>query len=100
MSTFLVHLLEDFHEMGVHFKSINDGMDTSTPHGRFIFTVIAALAEVERTMIRERTKDGLAAARARGRKRGRPPIDRNKIEYAIHLYEKEKNRLTVGEICK
>lgn len=56
---------------GIHFASLTDGIDTGTPAGRFFFHVMAALAEMERDLIRERTTAGLSAARARGRLGGR-----------------------------
>lgn len=69
----LVELVEGFQARGVQFKSVTDSIDTSTAAGRFFFHVMAALAEMERELIRERTRAGLSAARARGRKGGRKP---------------------------
>lgn len=59
---------------GVGFRSITEGFDTTTPGGKLIFHVLGALAEFERNLIVERTKAGLIAARARGRKGGRPRV--------------------------
>ncbi|WP_159478351.1 recombinase family protein [Dyadobacter sp. 3J3] len=70
----LKHLLEmtsDFEKRGIGLVSINDHIDTTTAQGRLIFNIFASLAEFERDLIRERTKSGLEAARARGRKGGR-----------------------------
>ncbi|RDB02789.1 recombinase family protein [Runella aurantiaca] len=70
----LKHLLEitsDFSKRGIGLVSINDHIDTTTAQGRLIFNIFASLAEFERDLIRERTKSGLEAARARGRKGGR-----------------------------
>lgn len=70
----LKHLLEltsDFEQRGIGLVSINDHMDTTTAQGRLIFNIFASLAEFERDLIRERTRSGLEAARARGRKGGR-----------------------------
>ncbi len=70
----LKHLLEmtaDFAKRGIGLVSINDSIDTTTAQGRLIFNIFASLAEFERDLIRERTKSGLEAARARGRKGGR-----------------------------
>lgn len=58
----------------VEFRSLTDGIDTTTPAGRFFFHMMAALAEMERDLIRERTMAGLSAARARGKKGGRRPL--------------------------
>jgi DNA invertase Pin-like site-specific DNA recombinase len=63
----LIKFVTELREAGIEFRSITDGIDTSTPTGRFMFHVLASLAEMERDLIRERTLAGLAAARARGR---------------------------------
>ncbi len=70
----LVMALDDFRAKQVDFVSMNDGIDTSTPAGRFTFTVIAGVAELERELIRERTIAGVAAARRRGSILGRPRV--------------------------
>lgn len=69
----LVELVTDLQSSGVEFASLTDGIDTGTPAGRFFFHIMAALSEMERDLIRERTRAGLAAAKARGRQGGRPP---------------------------
>ena len=68
----LVDLVALFHEQEVNFVSLHDHIDTTTATGRFTFNIFASLAEFQREIIRERTKAGLDAARARGRKGGRP----------------------------
>lgn len=71
----LKHLIDTVNELdarGVGFKSLTESIDTTTPGGRLVFHIFGALAEFERELIRERTHAGLAAARARGRKGGRP----------------------------
>lgn len=68
----LVELVAALQARHVEFVSLTDGIDTGTPAGRFFFHVMAALAEMERDLIRERTKAGLIAAKARGRLGGRP----------------------------
>ena len=68
----LVSALEDFRSRSVDFISVMDGIDTCTPAGRFTFHVVAAVAELERELIRERTRAGIAAARRRGAQVGRP----------------------------
>lgn len=69
----LVTLIEDLRGRGVNFRSLTDSIDTSTPMGRFLFHVMGALAEMERELIVERTRAGLAVARAQGRIGGRRP---------------------------
>jgi DNA invertase Pin-like site-specific DNA recombinase len=69
----LIHLLKTFEEQGIEFRSLTDGIDTTTAGGRLIFHIMGALAEFERSLIQERTKAGLQAARKRGKRLGRPP---------------------------
>lgn len=69
----LVVLVEELRDRGINFRSVTDSIDTSTPMGRFFFHVMGALAEMERELIVERTRAGLAAARAEGRIGGRRP---------------------------
>ncbi|MGB6241651.1 MAG: recombinase family protein [Castellaniella sp.] len=68
----LVQIIEDLQSRGIHFESLTEKIDTGTAGGKLQFQVFAALAEFERSLIRERTQAGLAAARARGRNGGRP----------------------------
>src|SRR5215211_1683828 len=68
----LIQTIKDLQQRGVHFKSLQEQLDTGTSGGRLVFHVFGALAEFERDLIRERTHAGLAAARARGRLFGRP----------------------------
>ena len=68
----LVTLVTGFQDKGIYFVSLQDHLDTTTAQGRLMFNLFASLAEFERDIIRERTKAGLTAARARGRQGGRP----------------------------
>ena len=68
----LVETVERLEALGVAFQSVTEAIDTSTSGGKLVFHIFAALAEFERTLIRERTQAGLQAARARGRQGGRP----------------------------
>jgi DNA invertase Pin-like site-specific DNA recombinase len=67
----LVDLVNELEARGVHFRSLTDGIDTTTPAGRFFFHIMASLAQMERELIGERTRAGLAAARKLGRIGGR-----------------------------
>ena len=82
----LVDLVSGFEEQGIHFVSLTDTIDTSTPAGRFFFHVMASLAEMERELTVERTRAGLATARERGRTGGRRRIMTDgKVEAARQL---------------
>ncbi|ENS0251721.1 recombinase family protein [Klebsiella pneumoniae] len=70
----LITLVSELQDKGIHFRSLTDSIDTSTPAGRFFFHVMSALAEMERELIVERTRAGLAAAREQGRIGGRRRI--------------------------
>jgi DNA invertase Pin-like site-specific DNA recombinase len=71
----LLHALENFKALGIEFVSLSEQVDTSTPTGKMVFTVLGAVAELERSLIVERVKAGLRNARAKGRRLGRPPKD-------------------------
>jgi DNA invertase Pin-like site-specific DNA recombinase len=78
---------------------LHESICTATSSGRLVFRLFAALAEFERNPIRERTRAGLAAARARGRKGGRPKaLDPVKRQLALTLYDERRH--TVAEICR
>ncbi len=68
----LIALLEELRGRGVQFRSLTEGMDTTTPSGELLFNMVASLGQFERALIRERVNAGLAAARKRGRVGGRP----------------------------
>lgn len=84
---------------GIALKSLQENIDTSTPTGKLVFHIFGALAEFERNLIVERTRAGLASARARGRLGGRPKtLNRDKRQLAVDLYNEKK--LTVDKICE
>ena len=70
----LVNALEEFRSLGIDFISIHEGVDTSTPNGRLVFGIFASIAEFERELIRDRVRSGLAAAKAKGKRVGRPRV--------------------------
>ena len=82
----LIELTELFEQSGVHLVSLKEQIDTSTATGKLLFTLMSAIAQFERDVIADRTKEGLAAARARGRNGGRPRINSEDIKKAIKLY--------------
>lgn len=68
----LVNALEEFRALGIDFVSLHEAVDTSTPNGRLVFGIFASIAEFERELIRSRVRSGLAAAKAKGKRLGRP----------------------------
>jgi DNA invertase Pin-like site-specific DNA recombinase len=95
----LIALSEDLSQRKVGLKSLQESIDTTTANGRLFFKIMGSLAEFERDLISERTKAGLAAARARGRKGGRPPVmTPQKVEVARQMYSSREH--TVEEIAK
>src|SRR5271170_1089453 len=70
----LVNALGEFDALGIHFISLHEGVDTSTPSGRLVFGIFASIAEFERELIRSRVRSGIAAARIRGKRIGRPRV--------------------------
>jgi DNA invertase Pin-like site-specific DNA recombinase len=79
----LLRALEEFRSLGIEFVSLSEQVDTSTPTGKMIFTVLGAVAELERSLIAERVRAGLRNARAKGRRLGRPrkALDAHRIAH-------------------
>lgn len=71
----LLRALESFNVLGIEFVSLSEQVDTSTPTGKMIFTLLGAVAELERSLIAERVRAGLRNARAKGKRLGRPRVD-------------------------
>src|SRR3954469_3342319 len=99
----LRHLIEtvtDLRDRGVGFQSVQEAIDTTTSGGKLIFHVFGALAEFERDLIRERTVAGLAAARARGRRGGRPTVwTPAKLQMARQMYDsREHDVATIARV--
>src|SRR5205807_1572138 len=99
----LKHLIETITRLetaGIGFRSLRESIDTTTPGGRLVFHVFGALAEFERELIRERTRAGLVAARARGRFGGRPRklATATKVAMAQALYNDKRHAIV--EICR
>lgn len=96
----LVSIVTELKNKGIGFRSLRDGaIDTTTASGELIFNIFAALAQFEAELIRERTRAGLAAARARGRNGGRKPVDGGnpKVKMAKRMHEDRS--LSAKEIC-
>ena len=93
----LVTALEEFQALGVDFLSLGESVDTSTPMGKMIFTVLGAVAELERSLIKERVAMGLERARKEGKAHGRPRriFDRMKAQ---RLRDEGKSYREIGKI--
>lgn len=95
----LIQVVNDLQARGVGFRCLTQNLDTTSPSGMLVFQIFGAIAEFERSLIQERTMAGLKAARARGRKGGRPKLmDQKKAGIASALYADGKT--PVSEICK
>jgi DNA invertase Pin-like site-specific DNA recombinase len=95
----LIEVVNGLADRGVEFKSLKETIDTSTAGGKLVFHVMAAMAEFERDLIRERTNAGLAAAKARGRNGGRPhALTADQIKMGRTLAASPD--LTVNQICE
>ena len=95
----LIETVEILEREGVGFQSVTEAIDTTTSGGKLVFHIFAALAEFERTLIRERTRAGLAAARSRGRQGGRPKVlseDKRRLAQAL----RDDPTQSITTICK
>lgn len=95
----LLSIIERIHEAGASIKSLRETwLDTTTPQGNLLLTIFAGLSQFERDLTRQRTRQGLEAARARGRKGGRPKSDENKVSTALKMYDSKLH--SIDEITK
>lgn len=83
----LIELTETFQSKGVNLVSLKESIDTNSPTGKLLFTLMSAIAQFERDVIADRTREGLESARARGRNGGRPKADAEQVKKAIKLYK-------------
>jgi DNA invertase Pin-like site-specific DNA recombinase len=101
----LIELSKDLQARGVDLVVLDQGIDTSTPAGRLFFSIIGAIAEFEHALMSERTRDGLAAARACGRTGGqKPKLGPRQVKLARQMYDETdqdgKRRYTVRQIAE
>jgi DNA invertase Pin-like site-specific DNA recombinase len=97
----LLAIVADLKARGIAFRSLTEQMDTTTPHGELLFSIFGALAQYERALTRERVIAGLAAAKRRGRKGGRPPsLDPEKVEQIIATLEGGASKASVCRTFK
>ena len=96
----LLSIIEEWEEQGVKVVSLKEQIDTATPTGKLLLTVLSAICQFERDITVQRTNEGLKAARARGRKGGRPKADKKAIEKAVKLYEAQTHSIKeITELC-
>lgn len=85
-------------QKGAHLKSLKESwLDTTTAHGKMLFTIFARIAQLERDLTSERTKEGILAARKRGKLPGRPKTDEEKVNYALYLVDQGMSRTDAAE---
>ena len=95
----LIELMTELERQKIGFQSLQESIDTTSPGGKLVFHIFGALAEFERNLIRDRTRAGLEAARARGKKGGRPrKLNEQQRTLAIELYNQKK--YPIAEICR
>lgn len=94
----LLKIVTGLRDQGVGFRSLTEQMDTTTAHGELLFHIFGALAQYERALTQERVRAGLAAARRRGRRGGRPPaVDAEKLESIVAALE---NGMSKAAVCR
>jgi DNA invertase Pin-like site-specific DNA recombinase len=104
----LVTFLGEINDRGVDLYLHTQGLDTSTPAGRAMFSMLSVFAEFERSILRERIMAGLARSRAQGKRSGRPPLDPTKVKTVEKLLRQgvsinaaaKKARVGVGSVCR
>ena len=94
----LLRALEQFQALGIDFVSLSENVDTSTPTGKMVFTILGAVAELERSMIVERVKAGIRNARAKGKKIGRPGTKVNPAAVLVLRSEGESVRAIAAQL--
>ena len=96
----LLNLIEEWNSQGVKLVSLKESIDTTTPTGKLLTTVLSAISQFERDITVQRTNEGLQAARARGRKGGRPRASSAKVEKAVKLYHAQTHSIKeITAIC-
>ena len=94
----LSELMERFNSDRIRLVSLKETIDTQSSTGKLLFTILSSLAQFERDVLAERTREGLNAARARGHLGGRPKTEQNKIDKALALYN--TRQYTISEITE
>jgi len=96
----LLALIDEWNNQGVKLVSLKESIDTTTPTGKLLTTVLSAISQFERDITVQRTNEGLQAARARGHKGGRPKASKTKVEKAVKLYHAQTHSINeITAIC-
>lgn len=94
----LIEITELISKKGANLKSLKESwLDTTTAHGKMLFTIFAGIAQFERDLTSERTKEGIMAARKRGKHPGRPRTDGEKVKYALYFIDQGMSRTDAAE---
>lgn len=94
----LIELMDTFESMGVSLISKKEAIDTTTPAGRLVFHIFASIAEFQRQIILESAAEGRAAAKEQGKPVGRPKVDQDALDLALHMFQYDKDK-SVKDIC-
>ena len=95
----LFSIVELIQSKGANIRSLKETwLDTTTPHGKLMFTIFAGLSQFEADLTAQRTREGLEAARMRGRLGGRPRVDASKVTTALKMYDSKQ--FTIDEVCR
>lgn len=94
----ILTIIDGFTKNGINFVSLKENIDSNSPTGTAMLGMIAVIAQLERDLIAQRTKEGLAAAKARGKKLGRPKTDADKVNTALKMYD--SGQFSIKEIVE
>ncbi|MDQ0862226.1 DNA invertase Pin-like site-specific DNA recombinase [Bacillus sp. V2I10] len=86
----ILYIIQQFEEKSIQFVSLKENMDTGISTGRAMFQMMCVIAELERNLIAERVKEGLEASKKRGKKLGRPMIDKERVKLALRMYDSKE----------
>ena len=96
----LLNLIDEWNKQGIKLISLKESIDTDTATGKLLVTVLSAISQFERDITVQRTNEGLQAARARGRKGGRPKADSKKVDQAIRMYNSKAHSIReITSLC-
>lgn len=86
----ILTIIQEFEDIGIQFVSLKENMDTRTSTGKAMFQMMCVIAELERNLIAERVREGLKANKNRGKKLGRPKLEKEKLSIALRMYDSKE----------